>query len=99
MEPRLLDARGSHSQVRVVRDRLDDRRSQLIVLKCRQPIVGHHARASASGRPRGRHRNRRERLGRERGGVGRVLQHASRRDRRGDRDTGEATPNRRAADR
>ena len=48
MEHRLLDARGSDSQVGVVRDGLGDRRRQLIVVEPRHPVVGHGTGAGAA---------------------------------------------------
>ena len=44
VEQRLLDTRGAHAQIGVVRDGFGDRRRQLIVVERREPVVGHRRR-------------------------------------------------------
>ena len=59
VELRLLDARGADAQVGVVRHGFGDRRSQLIVVERRQPVVGHRTGCRRLRRPLRRRLQRR----------------------------------------
>ena len=51
MQAGLFHTAGRDAQVPVAEDRLGDGRHELFVAECGEPVVGHHARASAPCRP------------------------------------------------
>ena len=86
VELRLLDSRGSDSQIGVVSDGLGNRRRQLIVVERGHPVIRHCTGASARSRKLRRRLQRGQRLLFDGSSIGRRLQRTTGQHRRHESD-------------